>query len=119
MIDSLRTGLAALRDRQLAAVALLPRRARNSARIDVDRGVGDWRLGATFNASGARFDTVDNGVRLGGHATFDLRAEYAIGTDWAVQARVGNVFDRRYETAAFYNQPGREFGISLRWRPRK
>jgi vitamin B12 transporter len=30
---------------------------------------------------------------------------------------VRNLFDRAYETAAFYNQPGREFSVSLRWRP--
>ena len=28
-----------------------------------------------------------------------------------------NAFDRRYETAAYYNQPGREWSLALRWRP--
>jgi len=37
--------------------------------------------------------------------------------DWTLQAEVRNLFDRAYETAAYYNQPGREFAVSVRWRP--
>ena len=53
-------------------------------------------------------------MRLGGYATLDLRAAYAFTPDWTLQARVDNVFDRDYETVAWYNQPGREYGLSLR-----
>lgn len=97
----------------------LPRRARHSARLDLDRGVGDWRIGASWIGEGSRYDDVANTLALGGHATLDLHVEYAMAADWAVQARIGNVLDRDYETAAYYNQPGREFGISLRYRPVK
>ncbi len=96
---------------------LLPRRARRSTRVDADRGVGRWRMGMSWIAEGGRFDDVANNRHVGGYATVDLRAEYTLRPAWTVQAEVRNAFDRRYETAAFYNQPGREFGISLRWRP--
>ncbi len=97
----------------------LPRRARHSARLDLDRGFGDWRLGASWIGEGSRFDDVANTLELGGYATLDLRVEYAMHPDWMLQVRANNVFDRAYETAAFYNQPGREFGVSLRYRPAK
>jgi vitamin B12 transporter len=96
---------------------ILARRARNSGRIDLDRGFGDWRLGTTLNAAGARFDNAANTVRLGGYATLDLRLEYAFSAAWTLQARVGNAFDRAYETVAWYHQPGREYGLSLRYAP--
>jgi vitamin B12 transporter len=95
----------------------LPRRARTSGRIDLDRAFGDVRLGASVVGEGRRFDDVANTLALPGYATFDLRAEYALDPAWTLQARVGNVFDRDYETAAYYNQPGREYGLSLRYRP--
>ncbi|MDR1076719.1 MAG: TonB-dependent vitamin B12 receptor [Xanthomonadaceae bacterium] len=94
----------------------LPRRARDTGRIDIDRGFGAWRFGITGNAAGHRYDDAANTVRLGGYATLDLRAEYAITPEWSVQVRVTNVFDREYETVAWYNQPDREYGINLRYR---
>lgn len=97
---------------------LLPRRARNTARIDVDRAFGDFRIGVTGNGASHRYDNVANSVRLAGYGTLDLRLEYAISDTWTVQARASNVFDREYETIAWYNQPGREYGLSLRYRAR-
>ncbi|MFZ7096040.1 TonB-dependent receptor domain-containing protein [Luteimonas dalianensis] len=96
---------------------LLARRARASGRIDLDRGFGPVRAGITVQGAGSRYDDAANSVRLGGYATADLRLEYAFHRDWTLLARAGNVFDRDYETIAWYNQPGREYGLTLRWRP--
>jgi len=96
---------------------LLARRARDTGRIDLDRTLGALRFGASLKGAGHRFDDAANTVRLGGYATFDLRASYAFNPDWTLEARVDNVFDRDYETVAWYNQPGREYGLSLRWAP--
>lgn len=96
---------------------ILPRRARAAARFDLDRSIGSWRFGATWIGEGNRYDNISNTRRLGGYATLDLRAEYVLAPAWTLQANVSNALDRDYETASFYNQPGREFGIGLRWRP--
>ncbi len=96
---------------------LLPRRARNTGRIDIDRAFGDFRTGLTVNGAGYRYDELGNTTRLGGFATTDLRFEYALSPAWTLQAKVDNVFDRHYETVAWYNQPGREYGVSLRYEP--
>jgi vitamin B12 transporter len=95
----------------------LARRAKNSARLDVDRAFGAFRFGLTAVGEGSRYDDVANTRRLGGYGTLDLRAEYAITQDLTLQARVANVFDRDYETVAFYNQPGREWFLTLRYAP--
>jgi vitamin B12 transporter len=96
---------------------LLPRRARATGRFDVDRAFGEWRLGGSLAAAGPRYDDSANRVRLGGHATLDLRVELSVAPAWTLQARATNVLDRTYETVAWYNQPGREFAISLRYAP--
>jgi len=96
---------------------LLPRRARQVARVDVDRRFGRLGLGATVLAQGHRFDDPANTRRLGGYTTVDLRAEYRIAKAWTAQARVENVLDKDFETAAFFNQPGRGVFFTLRYQP--
>lgn len=96
---------------------LLPRRAQRTTRIDADRGFGDWHLGGSVVAASARYDNVANTLRLGGYATVDLRAAFSFARSWSLQASVHNLMDRDYETAAFYNQPGREFMLNLRYAP--
>ena len=97
---------------------VLPRRARQSLRLDADRDFGRYRLGATLLAAGKRYDDLANTRELGGYATIDLRAEVALAKDWRVQARVENLLDKDYETAAFFNQPGRSLYLTLRYQPR-
>jgi vitamin B12 transporter len=96
---------------------LLARRARSTGRLDLDRGFGPLRAGITVQAAGSRYDDPANVVRLGGYATTDLRLEVALHRDWTLLARASNVFDREYETVAWYYQPGREYHVALRWRP--
>ena len=96
----------------------LPRRAQQTARLDVDRRFGDLRTGLTVQGAGKRYDDAGNDVKVGGYGTLDLRAEYALTPAWSVLARVANVFDRRYETVAWFNQPGREYQLSVRYQPK-
>ncbi len=96
---------------------VLPRRARQSFRVDADRRFGQYTFGATLLAAGKRYDDLANTRRLGGYGTVDLRAEYALTRDWRLQARIVNLLDKDYETAAFYNQPGRSLLVTLRYQP--
>lgn len=94
---------------------VLPRRARQSARVDADRTFGDFSIGATLNAAGERFDDLANRKRMGGYATTDLRIGYALAPKWSLRLSADNVFDREYETAKFYRQTGRTYLLSLRY----
>ncbi|MBU6246172.1 MAG: TonB-dependent vitamin B12 receptor [Xanthomonadaceae bacterium] len=95
----------------------LPRRPERTARIDVDRSFGTVAVGATFNAAGARYDDLANTHRLGGYATTDLRASLTFAPHWELEGRLANAFDRRYETIYYFNQPGRSWYLTLRYRP--
>lgn len=96
---------------------VLPRRAERALRLDLDRTLGKYRVGTTLVAEGRRFDDLANTREMGGYATVDLRAEYAFATALRAQARMENVFDKEYETAAFFNQPGRGIYLTLRYQP--
>jgi vitamin B12 transporter len=92
---------------------LLPRRTRQSLRIDLDRDFGAYTLGASLFAEGKRYDDLANTRRLSGFATLDLRAGYRIDNAWRLQGRCENLFDKGYETASHYNQPERSFYLTL------
>jgi len=96
---------------------LLPRRAQASGRIDVDRDFGQASLGATFSITGPRYDDPANTQRLGGYSTVDLRAGLQLSRRWLLQLVVKNVFDREYQTALYYNQPGFGAFVTLRYTP--
>lgn len=96
---------------------VLARRTRTSGRVDVDRSFGDFDVGATVNGDGYRYDDPANTIRMAGYGTTDVRLAYTIASAWTLQLNVNNVFDKQYETAAFYNQPGRNYLLSLRYRP--
>jgi vitamin B12 transporter len=92
---------------------LLPRRSRQSLRIDLDRKLGAYNLGASLFAEGKRYDDLANTRRLGGFATLDLRAGYRINNAWRLQGRCENLFDKGFQTAGYYNQPERSFYLTL------
>lgn len=96
---------------------VLPRRARQSGRIDVDRRFDRFSMGASVSGAGERYDNLANTTRMGGYGLTDLRAGWAFDEAWSLQASVANVFDKRYETAALYNQPGRTWLLTLRYQP--
>ena len=98
---------------------LLNRRAEQSARLDLDRAFGAWRIGGTLRAEGRRYDNLANTTKLDGYGLVDLRAETRLSKDWQLQAKLENLFDKAYETATGYNQPGRGLYLTLRYQPGK
>jgi vitamin B12 transporter len=98
---------------------LLPPRAEQTARWDIDRQVERYSFGATWFESGRRFDDLANTQSLGGYSTIDLRGGYQICHAWLLQLQLSNVLDKHYETAQYYNQPSRAFYLTLRYHPLK
>ncbi len=96
---------------------VLPRRARESLRVDIDRAFGKLQLGTTLFGEGKRYDDIANTVPLNAYALVSLRADYALSPSWSIGGRVGNLFNKQYETAAYYNQDGRNYFFTLRYSP--
>ena len=97
---------------------LLPRRAKDSAKLAADWDGGVWTAGATLVGYSHRFDNTTNTARLAGYGTLDLRAEWALSRELKLGLKLNNVGDKTYETALGYNQPGRAGFVTLRaqWR---
>lgn len=96
---------------------LLPRIAHYTGRLDVDRDLGAFSLGATLFANGQRFEDPANTEALGGYTTIDLRTAWRFAPHWELQAVLKNSLDRSYETALYYNQLGRSAYLTLRYVP--
>ncbi len=97
---------------------ILARRAEQSFRLDINRQFGrHYILGAMLLVEGKRYDDLANTRKLHSYAKFDLRAEYILNKHWRLQGRIENLFNEHYETAAFFNQPGRNFIAMVRYQP--
>ncbi len=106
------------RDRDTGA--RLPRRTTRSARLEIERRIGAFSLGATGIASGNRYNDAGNTERLAGFGLLNLRAGWAFARNWSARLTVDNVFDREYAVAQFfdgtpYNQTGRTAFLSVRY----
>ena len=97
----------------------LRRRPPASARLDIDRRIGNLSVGGSLMGQARSFEDSDNTDRLSGFATFDLRASYAIDREWTVSASAQNLFDRDYvvsrQFGTDYNQPGRGVFVTLNY----
>ena len=96
---------------------ILPRRARHSGHLEVGRGFGALDARVRLTAASSRYDDVANTTQLGGYAVVDVVADYAVNAHWSVQGKVGNLFDRDYQTVRYYNQDDRTYFLNVRYQP--
>ncbi len=96
----------------------LPRRTRERLSFDLSRTFDRFTLGARLFAEGSRYDNVANTLRVSGFAQADLLAEYRLGKQLALRARVANLFDKEYQTINTYNSFERNFFLSFHYRSR-
>ena len=95
----------------------LTRRAKRSLRLDVDRQFSQWSIGSTFVAESKRYDDLANTRELGGFGTLDIRAGYEVIKSWILEASANNLFDKDYQTVEYFKQDGRNYFVSLNYRP--
>lgn len=108
------TGVTYLRPENRATGKVLQNRARQTARLDIDRHIGSqWTLGGSWIAQGSRFSDTDNKERLGGFSTFDMRAAYRFMTIWELRASIENLANKHYQTSRGYLEPGRTAMLTL------
>lgn len=91
----------------------LPRRPRQAAALELDRGWGPAQAGLTWVVEGGRYDDPANRERSGGFGVLDLRARYRLGGGWALEGRIANVLDKEYETVAGFPEPGRSLFVAI------
>ena len=93
--------------------ARLLRRAEESASLTYTRNVGAHRVGLSLFASGDREDF--GGVRLDGYVLANLTAQFRLGNTWALHARIENLLDTEYQTAANFRMQERSGFVELKY----
>ena len=76
----------------------LLRRAEESATVSVVKNLGPHRVGLSVLAAGDRKDFGD--VTLDSYVVANLNGQLVLGDHWRLTARIENLFDEAYETAA-------------------
>ena len=77
----------------------LARRATQSLRVDIDRELGDWSLGASWIAQNHRYNDSANQQRLPGYGIVNLRTGWQFAPMWSLRATLENLMDKEVVTA--------------------
>ncbi len=91
----------------------LLRRAEESGSLTYTQNVGAHRVRLSVFASGDREDF--GGVRLDGYVLANLTAQFSLGSSWAMHARIENLLDTEYETAANFRMQERSGFVELKY----
>lgn len=91
----------------------LLRRARVTSSARISRRFGQHSVDLSWRSDDARRDF--GGVRLAGYGIASISGRFALTADLALTARVDNVTDKQFETAAGFNQLGRSTTVQLRY----
>lgn len=78
---------------------VLRRRARHSARLEIDRNFNRLSLGASGVFQSERYNDAANNQKLAGFGLLHLRAGWQFSEKWSAGVTVKNALDKRYSTA--------------------
>lgn len=95
--------------------ARLPRRSERTLNFDLSRSFGALDIGGSVLAQSNRFDDVGNTRLVGGFVTLDLRSAYHFDKHWEIRAKLANLLDKEYQTAATFPSAGRNFFLSIHY----
>jgi len=100
----------------------LPRRAKRTLSLDLDRQLGDIGIGATWQAFSRSYDTLANTEELPGYGLLSLRSSWQATPEITLGLKVDNVLDKEYTraihwTGAEYMGEGRTALVSVTWTP--
>ena len=110
----LRADLVRQRADDKATGTRLLRRAERSATLSYTQSIGAHRLGLSILAGGDREDF--GGSKLAGFVIANLTGQINMGRDWQLNARIENLADTEYQTAASYRMQERSGFLELRYR---
>jgi vitamin B12 transporter len=92
----------------------LLRRAEQSASVTYTQNIGRHQIGIAVLASGDREDF--GGVILDSYVVASLSGQLQLGKSWQLSARIENLFDEQYQTAANYRMQERSGFVELKYR---
>jgi vitamin B12 transporter len=104
----------------VSRAAQLDRRPKNTASFSVSHHWTDLKMGVELLLASDRLDNSGTS-NLAGYGLVNLSSTYTLHRDWAVQARLENIFDKNYTLATYagnnYATPGVSGYLTLRYTP--
>lgn len=97
-----------------ASGARLLRRAEKSATVSYTQNIGAHRIGVSLLASGEREDF--GGAELDSYIVTNLTGQLQLGETLQLNARIENIFDEQYQTAANFRMQELSGFVELRYR---
>jgi len=110
---SVRTELVRQRADDAYTGSRLLRRAEESATLSYVQDVGRHRVGVSVLASGDREDV--GGLHLPGYVIAGLTGQLRLSAAWQLNARIENLFDTEYQTAANFRMQERSAFVEVRY----
>ena len=110
---SLRTDFVRQRAENTSTGSRLLRRAEESITVSYTQDLGEHRLGLSVLASGDREGF--GGVNLPGYVVASLTGQFQLSSNLQLNARVENLLDADYQTAADFRMQGRSAFIELKY----
>jgi vitamin B12 transporter len=105
----------------------LARRAKRHLSLDLDREIGAFAVGATWQAYSQRYDAADNQQEIAGYGVLDLRGSWRASEELLFDLKLANVLDRGYSNALYqysgdyqyygYGETPRSLMLGLTWTP--
>lgn len=95
----------------------LPRRAAQQLKARLAYEAGSWGAGAELVAVGPRYDTAAQANEMTRYELVNLFGHFRISSNLAVEGRIDNLFDKGYETAWGYANPGVSVFVGIRYVP--
>lgn len=96
----------------------LPRRTAQQFKARLAYEPGPWGAGAEVVAAGPSYDTATQTREMARYELVNLFGHYRISRDLALEGRIDNLFDKDYETAWGYRNPGTSVFVGLRYAPK-
>ncbi len=111
---SLRADLVRQKAENTSNDSRLLRRAEESLTLSYTQDIGQHRLGLSLLASGDREDF--GGVILPGYVVASITGQMQLSDTLQLNARIENLFDADYQTAANFRMQGRSAFVELKYR---
>lgn len=96
----------------------LPRRAARLGKARIAYAPGPWSIGAELSTVGVRYDSTTQTRPLSRYEIVNLFGHYRLAPDVTLEGRIDNLFDKHYETAWGYANPGVSVFAGLRYVPK-
>lgn len=120
-------GVAIIDPRNRQSGEQLPRRAKRTLNLDLDRQFERLAFGASWQlVSSSRENRFgQKQAQLGGYGLFGLRSSWAVNQELKLDLKLDNVFDKSYSRALYshqssyygYREEGRTWMLGVTWTP--